>query len=835
VEASKKDPLGSVFVGVSKTPREAISSEVLLTPKLREVSPVFKNILYNKGVFCVLVNEWQYPDVQGMPSGYDAYGRGGWDKRNGSLWLDGGVGGSSSGHPAFVHDNFYWAVSYSKTFSFQGKQFPGVVYVSGKNIQSEDRVKREVVPILKGVYGRLPANGTAQFRQFRKALAAQVSSSRQLAASSAVLATLGVLRGYEQDNRELYRLLHAPVDEFPRYRYLASKGVGKAVRGKGASLYGIIYETLKIPEFHSFFSVDGGGRVSGFYAYRQDSENIFDIKTFSLVDEGKFNKTLADDLLNLVFENVSRYSIQWKAFFDNPAKELYDRVLYWFDLVGPVRDSGGGKGSLLYRIPAGSVKKNSGRRPSGWKPSEVDSGRGYDAALEVGSCSSSSPVSGGGEGIRCLDVSLSREDTSFSPSSSRGNLLGSDGAMVLPDGGEGLAGWENKEKENKALCHSGWKPAIVGGCGDTILEADSFLYFTPFGELGASIRYLDASFSRQGVRVLLGEDSVLVPNVDQKGGFENNAEVIWSATAQELLNANDNPNFYHRANHLEKTKEAGLPELVRTYANSLEYRVKSEHFSKNQTYYRVFVLLKDFIHIAKDKKIPLEEAVDYSLHMGDVSVRCSCPSFKFHGFSYMGTQLGYLYGVPRENRFPKIRNPTLQNATCKHSHLVLEQMLKDNEKIVKMFSEYYKRLPDVPKNQMIAIPAPKADEVSEASEVEEDWETGDVEVTLGKKETQVSVEPEVISEEDPLDPEKVKVDTRLAEEGLPEDQRPRYVDGGEGDGVDGSGTSGGPPAGDSVSTEDVMELETEIEEAGKPRNDNERYSTDWAFQGLRRV
>jgi hypothetical protein len=318
-------------------------------------------------------------------------------------------------------------------------------------------------------------------------------------------------------------------------------------------------------------------------------------------------------------------------------------------------------------------------------------------------------------------------------------------------------------------------------------------------------------------------------------GLENNAVLIESATAQELLDGND-LNFIHRAEHLAATKAAGAPELVRAYANSLEYRVKSEHFEKNYTYYRVWVLLKDFKILARDKKIPIEDAIDYALNYCDVHVSCTCPSFLYYGFRYMGDQLDYLYGLPREKRFPIIRNPSLRSNLCKHAHLVLEQLKKDQEKIIKMFAEYYKKLPSTPQNQMIAIPAPKPAEVTETPAFEENEETGDIEVGVAKKETQVDVEPEVISADDPSDPGTVYVDTKLAEDSLPEDQQYKYAGDGDEDSVPEEGVVDQVPAGEAVSTEDVDELEKDIEEAStSPRNDNERFSTEWSFQSLRRA
>jgi hypothetical protein len=152
-----------------------------------------------------------------------------------------------------------------------------------------------------------------------------------------------------------------------------------------------------------------------------------------------------------------------------------------------------------------------------------------------------------------------------------------------------------------------------------------------------------------------------------------------------------------------------------------------------------------------------------------------------------------------------------------------------------MFSEYYKRLPSVPVDTMIAVPAPKAmDVVAAEPEVAEFEETGDVDVALPEK-SEAELEPEVISIEDPKSPGTVYVDTKLAEEGLPEGQRVKYS-GDEGVEAGGEGESGDSlPVGGEVSEEEVEVLADEIDEASvSPRSADERFSTEWAWQGLRR-
>jgi hypothetical protein len=108
----------------------------------------------------------------------------------------------------------------------------------------------------------------------------------------------------------------------------------------------------------------------------------------------------------------------------------------------------------------------------------------------------------------------------------------------------------------------------------------------------------------------------------------------------------------------------------------------------------VFVLFEDFYTIGKDKDINFEDAVDYAINYADVHTRCTCPSQLYWGFSYEGTQLGYLYGVPRENRFPKIRNPNLRSTSCKHTDKVIEWILRHKDIVTKLFATYYNRLDD---------------------------------------------------------------------------------------------------------------------------------------------
>lgn len=173
---------------------------------------------------------------------------------------------------------------------------------------------------------------------------------------------------------------------------------------------------------------------------------------------------------------------------------------------------------------------------------------------------------------------------------------------------------------------------------------------------------------------------------------------IFSFTLKELYDARD-PNFIHHDSHTAELQE---PELLYCYANTLVFEIKSSNYGKkdkksggtNITKYKVFVLFEDFYTIGKDKDIDFTDAVDYAINYADAHIRCTCPAQLYYGYSYMGTQMKYLYGIPRENRFPKIRNPRLEGTICKHDDKVIQWILKNQETVAKLFSVYYNRLED---------------------------------------------------------------------------------------------------------------------------------------------
>jgi len=64
-------------------------------------------------------------------------------------------------------------------------------------------------------------------------------------------------------------------------------------------------------------------------------------------------------------------------------------------------------------------------------------------------------------------------------------------------------------------------------------------------------------------------------------------------------------------------------------------------------------------------KSTLMKALVQAIKFGDVKVHCTCPAYKWWGYAYISTQLGYKFSR-KQNIFPKIRNPSLRGTVCKH-------------------------------------------------------------------------------------------------------------------------------------------------------------------------
>jgi hypothetical protein len=164
-------------------------------------------------------------------------------------------------------------------------------------------------------------------------------------------------------------------------------------------------------------------------------------------------------------------------------------------------------------------------------------------------------------------------------------------------------------------------------------------------------------------------------------------EQIDSATLKEIRQLED-PDFI---GHAVRAAALRRPFLVQAYGSTLKYNTYSSQFAKNHKIYEQKVLFEDFAVLAKDQGISIKEAIAYALENGDAHVRCTCPSFLYHGFAYIGTVLDFIYGLPKEGRAPHKMNPGEQGSVCKHLARVLRAVAEDKSKITSKFEQIYKK------------------------------------------------------------------------------------------------------------------------------------------------
>lgn len=131
---------------------QALSEKILpITGKTR----LGKKYRMYRGITYLVLGEEEPPDVHGIPKDMEAYGRG-WFS-NDQIFVDGGPGGSSQGHPSDAKDAFYWAADYDKVWtSRDGEKRKGAVYIRGRAGTSTHKLEKNVLYILDKIYRRLP-------------------------------------------------------------------------------------------------------------------------------------------------------------------------------------------------------------------------------------------------------------------------------------------------------------------------------------------------------------------------------------------------------------------------------------------------------------------------------------------------------------------------------------------------------------------------------------------------------------------------------------------------------------------------------------------------------
>lgn len=184
---------------------------------------------------------------------------------------------------------------------------------------------------------------------------------------------------------------------------------------------------------------------------------------------------------------------------------------------------------------------------------------------------------------------------------------------------------------------------------------------------------------------------------------------VYKIVANEVFGIDDYKKVRERTgegrisiHHKDFNKNNNYPEnLDLTYDNYMKY--KSRTTPRVDKYFDTFDGMLDYFDmanynhkIAKIEVIELEqEEPVYDIQVGkyhnfyvDAGVILhNC----YKGFKYMGYQMGW--GIYREDRFPKIRNPRLEGTVCKHLLKVFEVYMLNWSKIARDMkkTKYFKK------------------------------------------------------------------------------------------------------------------------------------------------
>ncbi len=143
-----------------------------------------------------------------------------------------------------------------------------------------------------------------------------------------------------------------------------------------------------------------------------------------------------------------------------------------------------------------------------------------------------------------------------------------------------------------------------------------------------------------------------------KSLLKNNTKLnpVFEETWKQLRAGMDSPRLY-RSKQIKGSYYQG----VLGTKGWVKFKTDSQYTPGKQ--YTQYIKLLDIKDLPYMEDISHKDIIRLMLQ-GDISVHCSCPDFLFRGFKYMGHNLGY--GIYRETRFPRIRNPQLEGTICKH-------------------------------------------------------------------------------------------------------------------------------------------------------------------------
>lgn len=142
--------------------------------------------------------------------------------------------------------------------------------------------------------------------------------------------------------------------------------------------------------------------------------------------------------------------------------------------------------------------------------------------------------------------------------------------------------------------------------------------------------------------------------------------------ADEVL---DELHYKDMANHVEKNSVAGAhlsTIATRDWAPLVPYVKYGGH--KDGTFkfvvpgkyntWETYVQFAEWDQVVEDSDLTPPEGARMLLWVGNLRLHCTCPSYLFHGYQYVLTQLDA--AIFPEKRYPSIRNPQLAFGPCKH-------------------------------------------------------------------------------------------------------------------------------------------------------------------------
>lgn len=92
-------------------------------------------------------------------------------------------------------------------------------------------------------------------------------------------------------------------------------------------------------------------------------------------------------------------------------------------------------------------------------------------------------------------------------------------------------------------------------------------------------------------------------------------------------------------------------------------------------WYNISIKLLDFhkaLELQKDDPSLTNTDIVNLMVFGDIAIFCECKDWLYSGKKFMAWNMGY--GLHKEDRFPKKRNPQLKGALCKHTLAVVNAL-----------------------------------------------------------------------------------------------------------------------------------------------------------------